>query len=100
MYEIRYFPSFSTELYDILDYISNDLGNPVAAANLYDDTVSAINKRADYPFTQRPFFYSRKDGRTYYSILVKNYYVLYTLNDNAMEIRHFQYSRRNITELI
>lgn len=99
-YKIKYFRSFNRTLNNSLRYIVNDLGNPVAARNLLTNTNNEIKKLADYPFTLRPFTYSKRSNTPYYRIIVNNHYVFFTVRGNTLEMRYFIYNRRNYIELI
>lgn len=48
-YEIKYMPSFSEEIIEILLYINYKLNNKKAAENLYENVIDAILERSQNP---------------------------------------------------
>ncbi len=76
------------------------LNNEIAANNFVNELENEINKRAYNPDSYEKYISTRKRQYTYYKIYVKNYIVLYTVNDDTMEVRRILYSRRNFDKLV
>ena len=99
-YILRYLPLAKQDLDGIINYIQNNLQNPIAAENTLSKIESAILERLDNPEDfaiwsskkQRPYPYRR--------INVGNYTVWYVVIDNVMEVRRILYSRRYEENLI
>ena len=99
-YQLRYLPIFYEDMAEVVDYISNDLQNPVAALKLIDLTEQAVLKRLDNPVSFQPIRSKKDRKHPYYRINVNNYAVFYVVIDNVMEVRRFLYSRRDIQSII
>ncbi|MGF7109688.1 type II toxin-antitoxin system RelE/ParE family toxin [Treponema pedis] len=96
-YILRYLPLAKQDLDGIINYIQNNLQNPIVAENTLSKIESA---RLENPENfaiwnskkQRPYPYRR--------INVGNYTVWYVVIDNIMEVRRILYSRRYEENLI
>lgn len=95
-YKLRILPLFEDDLNEIVDYISVQLGNPIAAENLVAAVEDAIYNRLSFP-EAFPRYRSVKDRKhSYYRIQVKNYTVFYVVIGDIMEVRRILYSRRDL----
>ena len=99
-YTIKYLPTFIYQFNDILYYITNELGNKMVADNFYQEVVSKIEQRSEFPTAFEIFKKSEVENINWYKIKVKNYTIFYTVKNNVMEIRRIFYSRRNFDKLI
>jgi plasmid stabilization system protein ParE len=97
-YELRYSSLYQDELADAQSYIAEALQNPIAADNLVDKVERAILERLKMPEIFRVYRSSR--GEEYRRITVGNYFVLYVVYGNVMEVRRFVYARRDIDTLV
>lgn len=99
-YTLRYLPLAEQDLSEIVNYIQNNLENPIAAENTLSKIEAAILERLESPESfavwqskkQRPYPYRR--------INVGNYTVWYVVIDHIMEVRRILYSRRDEETLI
>lgn len=99
-YTLRYLPLAEQGLSEIVNYIQNNLENPIAAENTLSEIEAAILERLESPESfavwqskkQRPYPYRR--------INVGNYTVWYVVIDHIMEVRRILYSRRDEETLI
>ena len=99
-YTLRYLPLVKQDLSEIVNYIQNNLENPIAAENTLSKIEAAILERLESPESfavwqskkQRPYPYRRID--------VGNYTVWYVVIDHIMEVRRILYSRRDEENLI
>ena len=99
-YTLRYLPLAEQDLSEIVNYIQNNLENPIAAENTLSKIEAAILERLESPESfavwqskkQRPYPYRR--------INVGNYTVWYVVIDHIMEVRRILYSRRDEENLI
>ncbi|HHX19371.1 MAG TPA: type II toxin-antitoxin system RelE/ParE family toxin [Clostridiaceae bacterium] len=94
-YKLRFLPLFEEDLNRIVDYISLQLENPMAAYSLVDDIHEAIKKRL--PFAESFEIYPSKKKRSlhYHRIYVKNYIIFYVVDGDVMEVRRILYGRRD-----
>jgi plasmid stabilization system protein ParE len=99
-YHVRYLPLFEQDLAEARDYIAITLQNPAAANRLVEETEKAIQERLLAPLSFKAYKSKKDRKHTYYRIYVKNYTVFYVVIGDAMEIRRFMYSRRDIDNLI
>lgn len=99
-YEIKYLPTFISQLNNILYYITYELKNKIAADNFYNEVVKQIEIRSNAPESYEVFKTIKDEKIKYYKINVKNYTIFYVVKDNVMEIRRIYYSQRNFDNLI
>ncbi|MCR5045784.1 MAG: type II toxin-antitoxin system RelE/ParE family toxin [Treponema sp.] len=99
-YTLRYLPIAKEDLLEIINYIQENLKNPIAAENTLKKIESAILERLESPesFAIWPSKKNRK--QPYRRINVGNYTVWYVVIDDVMEVRRILYSRRNEENLI
>ena len=93
----RFTSSAEEDLDGILDYITNRLSNPIAAASFYSELTNEINGICNYPGSGSPVdndFISDKRVR---KVLVGNYIMFYRFLDdiNKIEILRIIYGKRN-----
>jgi plasmid stabilization system protein ParE len=99
-YTLSYLPQFEHDLAAARDYIAFTLQNPTAALRLVEDTEEAILKRLKNPLSFQPYPSTRKWKYPYYRINVRNFAVFYVVIDNVMEVRRFEYSKRNLPKIL
>ena len=99
-YTLRYLPLFEQELAAAKDYIANVLMNPSAALRLVDETEQVIQKRLSNPLSFECYHSVKDRKHPYYYINVRNFMVFYVVIGDVMEVRHFVYSRRDLSKLI
>ena len=99
-YRLKYLPMFERDLSQAASYISETLHNPESALKLIDETEKAIIKRSELPKAFEPLYSSKPRKNPYYKISVGNFYVLYVVIDDVMEVRRFIYNRRNIDSIL
>ena len=95
-YEIRYLPTFISQLNNILFYITYELKNKIAADNFYKEVVKQIEIRSNAPESYEVFKAIKGEQIKFYKINVKNYIIFYVVKDNVMEVRRIYYSQRNL----
>lgn len=99
-YTIRYLPSFSKELNEIIYYITFILKNKNAAARLLQNIHNAIEQRGKSPESYEIYKGKKKAKYNWYRIYVGNFTIFYIVRDSIIEITHIIYSARNFEELI
>ena len=99
-YTLRYLPIAEQDLIEIIDYIQNNLQNPIAAENTLSKIETAIFERLKAP-EAFPIWQSRKKRPyPYRRINVGNFTVWYVVIDDIMEVRRILYSRRDEEKLL
>ena len=99
-YILRYLPLAKQDLDGIINYIQNNLQNPIAAENTLSKIESAILERLDNPEDFAIWNSKKQRLYPYRRINVGNYTVWYVVIDNIMEIKRILYSRRYEENLI
>lgn len=99
-YKLRILPLFEEDLNEIVDYISLQLENPIAAAALVDDVERAIEERTSCAEAFEPYRSAKERKYPYYRIYVRNYVIFYVVIDDVMEVRRILYNRRDLKSLI
>ena len=95
-YNLRYLPIARQDLTDIINYILNELKNPIAAENTLNRIEKAIFERLEDGPESFAIWPSTKERKhPYRRINVGNYTVWYVVIENVMEIRRIQPARRN-----
>lgn len=99
-YKLEFLPMFQEDLNRIIDYISLELQNPIAAERLLDEIQDAIIQRLPFAESFEPYRSSRNRKYPYYRISVKNYTIFYVVIGSTMEVRRILYSRRDWEKLM
>ena len=99
-YSLHYLPIAQQDLLEIVDYIQNNLQNPIAAENTLTKIESAILERLKSPESFAKWPSKKKRDFPYRRINVGNYTVWYVVIDDVMEVRRILYSRRDEEKLI
>lgn len=99
-YKLRILPLFEDDLDEIVDHITYQLKNPIAADHLVDDVEKAIYERLDCAESFEPYPSPKKRKYPYYRIQVKNFTIFYVVIGGTMEVRRILYSRRDFSKLL
>ena len=84
----------------IVDYITIQLQNPVAAENLVDDIETAIQERLHCAESFEPYHSAKERRYPYYRIQVRNFTIFYIVIGNIIEVRRILYNRRDFSKII
>jgi plasmid stabilization system protein ParE len=98
--EISYLPLALTDLEEIFHYLVNKLEAPQAARNLRDEINTAVHNLLQFPYAHALYRTHKPLKKEYRKITVKNFYIFYVVETNAIEIHRVIYSRRNIESLL
>ena len=96
MYKIVYTPLFQRDLNEILDYISVQLKNPIAANDFLDALEKEILSVSLFPTAPAPYPTTKKRPLPYYPLAVRNYTAFYVVTGDTIEFRRLLYSRSDI----
>ena len=99
-YKLCYLPLAQQDLSEIIDYIQNNLQNPIAAENTLSRIETAILERLESPESFAVWQSKKKHPYPYRRINVGNYTVWYVVIDDVLEVRRILYARRNEENLI
>jgi plasmid stabilization system protein ParE len=99
-YSLSYLPLFKKDLLECVNYIANDLQNPLAAEKLVNDVEAAIMERLEAPLSFQPYRSTKNRELPYYRISVNNYAVYYVVIGDVMEVRRLIHNRRERNELL
>ena len=99
-YSIKYLPSFSDELNEIIYYITFILKNKNAAQRLLLNIHKSLEQRSKNPEYYEIYKSKSNVKYNWYRIYLGNFTIFYTIRNNIMEVTHIIYSSRNFDELI
>ncbi len=99
-FTLKFLPLFEEDLNEIVDYISINLKNPIAARRIVDDVEKAIFDRLSSPLPFEPYRSQNPHPYPYYRINVRNFSIFYVVIEDVMEVRRIVYSRRDLTNII
>ena len=99
-YTLRYLPLAEQDLSEIVNYIQNNLENPIAAENTLSKIEAAILERLESPESFAVWQSKKQRPYPYRKINVGNYTVWYVVIDHIMEVRRILYSRWDEETLI
>lgn len=85
-YNVNITDNAAADLYQIYDYIEKILLAPQAAENLYNDIVDMIKSLGEMPERYREYDSERFTGKNLRFVNVKNYDILYTVNNQAKQV--------------
>ncbi len=91
------------DLSNIINYISNDLSNRVAAKDFYDKVIYALEIICDFPFSCQIYNSSYLDENIpIRQKIIGNYSLFYKVDEqqNRITVLALLYSKRNIQELL
>lgn len=102
MYNVYFLPIANKDITDALKYISQKLDNIIVANNLAEQIEKAINLLGEFPYSNPVCIPIRPLKTEYRKILVKNYMLFYTVDENkkAVTVYRFIYSGINYSEII
>jgi plasmid stabilization system protein ParE len=81
MYRLSYLQAANRDIADTVDYIAETLAAPKAAFDLLNALDESISRLKDFPYSCRVYQPVKPLGHEYRILLVKNYAVFYTVNE-------------------
>jgi len=100
MFKVRFTPQAIADLEEIKRYISNDLFNPQAAADLVALVFERIRGLVPLPRTGAQLRTDIPTLKVYRFIQCKNYLVFYRMEDKNVSIIRILYARRDYLGLL
>lgn len=95
MYAIKRTQQANIDLYKIYNYIFFDLANPIAADNFKIKILKSISRLQIFPYMGKR--YNQTNLRYIY---FKNYLILYSINNQYVEIQRIFHRRQNFKNVI
>lgn len=95
MYRIVYAQRAKIELQNSYNYIFFNLANPIAARNFKFKIIKTISNLEYFPYMGKKILNSNIRY-----IYFKNYLILYTINNQNVEIQRIFYKRQNFKNVI
>ena len=100
MFKVRFTPQAIADLEEIKRYISDDLFNPQAAAQLVDLVFEKIRTLTSLPQTGARLRSAIPILKTYRFIPCKNYLVFYRMEEKTVSVIRILYARRDYLGLL
>jgi plasmid stabilization system protein ParE len=100
MYTLKFSYFYRNELRAAIEYIRQDLKNPIAAQRLKDEIKETYKKLKENPFLYPavPDEYLASKGFRF--IMVKNYMLFYKVKEKQINIDRFLYGHRDWMNLL
>lgn len=101
-YKLQITRSASEELEHIIDYISNHLNNPSAAADFLDKTEACYQRLMDNPKIYQLCDYPEFKEKNYRKAIIKNYVLIYRIDETTQTVNllHFFFGRQNYFSIL
>lgn len=101
-YKLLITASALNELNEIVDYISNNLDNPFAAAGFLDKVEECYDRLKDNPKIYQCCDHQNFKEKGYRKVIIKNYILIYRIDEknNTVYILHFVYGRQDYNSII
>ncbi|MEW6541894.1 MAG: type II toxin-antitoxin system RelE/ParE family toxin [Bacillota bacterium] len=98
MYSLSYLPVASRDIAEAVLYVAETLNAPKAAIDLLEALDVAISRMKKFPYSCRVYQPAKPLEREYRILSVKNYAVLYTVNEQekTVEIYRVIYAKRDL----
>lgn len=102
MYTLKLLPEAINDMTEIVKYISTQLHNPAAATRLKEKITVEIKRLPENPYICAVFSAALPTKFEYRRLLVKNYAVLYYIDENekAVKIARVIYAKRNLSNIL
>ena len=97
MYDLEYLPSAMADITSIVQYISIELGNPIAAERLAEQLIAAGEKLKKFPYSNPVYVPIRPLEHEFRKLLVQNYFMFYWVNEEKrlITIARVIYAKRD-----
>lgn len=95
MYEIIYTRRAKVELQNSYNYIYFNLANPIVANKFKANILKSISKLECFPYMRK-----RVSNSNMRYIYFKNYLIIYSINNQCVEIQRILHKRQNFKNVI
>ena len=102
MYRLAFLPIARRDMTEIARYVSRELCNPLAAATLADEMMSAAERLTGFPYANAIHQTLRPLKNEYRKLIVGNYILLYWIDEKGKQvtIARVIYARRDYEKLM
>ena len=100
MYKIRYLPIAQKDLWNITEYILDNLKSPKAAMDFIYILDKSILRLKQYPYSCKSYQPQEPLEVEYRFLTVKNYLVFFIVIENIVEIHRIIYAKMNLEKII
>lgn len=97
MYRLEFLPAARQDMIDIVQYISRELQNPVAAEKLTVKMMDAADSLLSFPYANQAYAPIRPLIHEYRKLLVENYILFYWVDEpsHLITVARVIYARRD-----
>lgn len=102
MYKLEYLPTALNDMIEIVNYISAELKNPIAASHLSEEFIKAAEGITDFPYSNPVYTPMRPLKHEYRKIVVDNYIIFYWVEEasKVITIARVLYGKRDYGKII
>ena len=87
------------EIDNAINYIINKLFNQKAASNLLEELEKSLNNICEFPMSYPDCSYYYVKDKNIRHAIIKNYVLVFKINDKKITILRFKHSKQNIINL-
>ena len=97
MYKLEYLPTALNDMVGIVNYISAELKNPIAAKRLSEEFIKAAESLTDFPYSNPVYNPLRPLKNEYRKTVVDNYIMFYWVDETnkVITIARVIYGKRD-----
>ena len=99
-YRILYSPEAKQDLNEIWEYISEEMANPDAAANMADSIMDTIDSLHAFPERGAPLSSVTETESSYRFVLAENYMAFYRVQEDTVYVDRIFYQRREYLRVL
>jgi len=99
-YSLKFTPQANADLFDIFEYITNQLDAPVSAVKLIDKIENDCNRLRQFPLSGALPKDDTLIKKGYRIVVVDNFIVFYIVDGTTVKIMRVIYGRRNYEHLL
>ncbi len=102
MYKLEYLPVARQDMIEIVQYISKDLQNPMAADQLATELIEAGDSIPGFPYVNPAYVPIRPLKHEYRKLLVQNYFMFYWVDEGKqlITVARVVYAKRDYEHLL
>ena len=102
MYKLEYLPAARQDMVDIVQYISRELCNPVAANRLAIELIKAGDSIPEFPYANPAYIPIRPLKHEYRKLSLQNYIMFYWVDESEqlVTVARVVYAKRDYHRLL
>ena len=102
MYRIEYLPAARQDMIEIVQYVSQELQNPIAANQLALKLIEAGDGIPRFPYANSSYTPIRLLKHEYRKLLVRNYFIFYWVDEaeQLVTVARVVYAKRDYERLL